>query len=264
MMKELFESWLMFDQWLHSPHSISLYLVMGIAGVLGSVGHCAGMCGPIVLSFGVSQSEGGGPSKIKHGLFQLGRITTYALLGGVAGYFGSYFRLQSVQEMAACCQPTLDTLSKTTLWPWQWWVKVLIGFSMMTFGLFLTLGRRADALMEFPLPKKISDFLSRGLKFAHQPYLLGMIWGLIPCGLVYLMLLKSLEFGTWQQGALGMTAFGFGNLPLLFTMGILSSKLSQQWRTKLLRWAGLLIALMGFAILWQAFKLMSLVASGTP
>jgi len=90
-----------------------------------------------------------------------------------------------------------------------------------------------------------------------------MIWGLIPCGLVYMMLLKSLEMGSWQMGALGMGAFGLGNLPLLFALGFVSTQLSQRWKHRLLRFSGVLVTGLGIFVLYQAVQLLKL-AFGTP
>lgn len=128
---------------------------------------------------------------------------------------------------------------------------------------FLTLGRRADTLMEFQLPDRFQQFLGRSIKWAHFPYWVGMIWGLIPCGLVYMMLLKSLEMGSWQMGALGMGAFGLGNLPLLFALGFVSTQLSQRWKHRLLRFSGVLVTGLGIFVLYQAVQLLKL-AFGTP
>ncbi|MFM8233685.1 MAG: sulfite exporter TauE/SafE family protein [Holophagaceae bacterium] len=253
----------MLENWLNIPHAIPLILVMWTAGLLGSVGHCAGMCGPIVLSFGVAQAESKRPHWQQHLLFQLGRITTYMILGAIIGSIGSIARLQSVQEMVDCCKPEGKGLLSVGAWPWQLWLKLTIGFVIMTLGIFLTFGRRADALMEFQLPDRIQGFLGRHIQWAHFPYWIGMIWGLIPCGLVFMMLLKSLEMGSWQMGALGMGSFGLGNLPLLFTLGLVSTHISLRWKQRLLRMSGLLVASLGIFILYQAIQLLKLV-SGTP
>lgn len=248
------------DNWLNIPHAIPLVLVMWMAGLLGSVGHCAGMCGPIVLSFGVAQAEMKRPQWKQHLFFQLGRVTTYMILGAVIGGLGSFSRIQSVQEMADCCKVEGQVLLSMEAWPWQLWLKLAIGFAMTTFGIFLTLGRRADALMEFQLPDRLQRFLGRSIKWAYFPYGVGMIWGLIPCGLVYMMLLKSLEMGSWQMGALGMGSFGLGNLPLLFALGFISTQISQRWKHRLLRISGILVTGLGIFILSQAVQLLKLAS----
>ena len=71
------------------------------------------------------------------------------------------------------------------------------------------------------------------------------LWGLIPCGLVYMMLLRTLDGGDWRMGAAGMAAFGLGNAPLLLGLGLASTRLSQAWKAILLRVGGLFVAGMG-------------------
>ncbi len=248
----------MLENWLHHPHVAPWLLVMWVAGLLGSVGHCAGMCGPIVASFGLSQARRGGGLWPRHLLFQLGRVSTYAGLGAAIGFLGGFARLQTVEDMHACCRPEGQALIAAQSWPWQIYVKLSIGFSMLMLGLFMLMGRRADALLEFPLPRPVADLLGRGLRTGGGPYLLGLLWGLVPCGLVYMMLLKSLDAGTWRMGAAGMGAFGLGNLPLLLGLGLASTRLGQAWRHRLLRFGGLLATAMGTYVLWQATGLLRL------
>lgn len=248
----------MLENWLNHPHAMPWLLVMWVAGLLGSVGHCAGMCGPIVATFGVSQARHGGRLWLRHLVFQLGRVTTYAALGAAMGWVGGFARLQTIQDMHECCRPEGQALVAAQAWPWQIYAKLGIGFLMLLLGLAMLFGRRADALMEFPLPGPLKRLLGEGLKHASAPYLLGLIWGLIPCGLVYMMLLRSLDAGTWRMGAAGMAAFGLGNLPLLMGLGLVSTRLSQAWKHRLLRLGGLTVAAMGGWILWQAVTLLRL------
>jgi sulfite exporter TauE/SafE len=246
------------ESWLSQPHALPWLGVMWMAGLLGSVGHCAGMCGPIVASFGLAQARRGGGLWPRHLLFQAGRVSTYALLGGLIGYLGGFARLQTVQDMHECCRPAGQVLLAAQAWPWQVWVKLAIGFLMLALGLALVLGSRADALMELPMPGPLRRFLGRGLKWGGGPYLLGLCWGMIPCGLVYMMLLRSLDAGSWRMGSAGMVCFGLGNLPLLLGLGMASTRISQVWRFRLLRLGGVLVTGMGGAILWQAVRLLRL------
>lgn len=252
----------MLESWLNHPHAMPWLLVMWMAGLLGSIGHCAGMCGPISAAFGVAQAQHGGRPWLRHLIFQLGRITTYAALGAAIGFLGGFARIQTIQDMHACCRPEGAALVAAQAWPWQVWMKLGIGFLMVILGLFLLMGRRADALMEFGLPAPLRRLLGEGLKHAGAPYLLGLMWGLIPCGLVYMMLLKSLDAGTWRMGAAGMAAFGLGNMPLLLGLGLVGTRLSQVWKQRLMRLGGLTVVLMGGSILWQAVTLLRLQAAG--
>jgi sulfite exporter TauE/SafE len=235
---------------------------MWIAGLLGFLGHCAGMCGPIVAAFGLTQARHGGRMWTRHLRFQLGRISTYTILGALIGFLGGFARLQTVQDMHACCRPDGAALIAAQAWPWQVWVKLGIGALMLLLGLAMALGARADALMEFKLPKFLQRWMGKGLAMGTLPYALGMLWGLIPCGLVYMMLLRTLDGGDWRMGAAGMAAFGLGNAPLLLGLGLVSTRLSQAWKAILLRVGGLLVAAMGAYILWQAIALLRIQAAG--
>jgi sulfite exporter TauE/SafE len=252
----------MIEQWLNHPHAAPWLMVMWVAGLLGSLGHCAGMCGPIVAAFGLAQAKDGAPAWPRHLLFQGGRVATYAILGAIIGLVGGFARIQTVQDMHECCRPEGQALLAAQAWPWQLWVKLGIGALMLLLGLAMLAGRRADALMEFKLPAPLQRLLGRGLKLGAVPFALGMVWGLIPCGLVYMMLLKALDSGSWRMGAAGMASFGLGNVPVLLGLGLASTRLSQAWKSILLRVGGLLVAGMGASILWQAVQLLRLQAAG--
>lgn len=252
----------MFEQWLNHPHAAPWLVVMWVAGLLGSLGHCAGMCGPIVAAFGLAQAREGGRAWPRHLLFQAGRVATYAGLGALIGLLGGFARIQTVRDMHECCRPEGQALLAAQAWPWQLWVKLGVGALMLLLGLAMLAGRRADALMEFRLPAPLQRLLGRGLGLGAVPFALGMLWGLVPCGLVYMMLLKALDAGTWRMGAAGMAAFGLGNLPVLLGLGLVSTRLSQAWKSALLRLGGLLVAGMGAGILWRAVQLLRLQSGG--
>jgi hypothetical protein len=252
----------MLESWLNHPHAAPWLVVMWIAGLLGSLGHCAGMCGPIVAAFGLSQAKHGGRAWTRHLRFQLGRVTTYAILGGLIGFLGGFARLQTVQDMHACCRPGGAALIAAQAWPWQIWVKLAVGVLMLLMGLAMALGDRADAFMEFRLPAPLQKLMGRALSLGSLPTALGMLWGLIPCGLIYMMLLRTLDGGDWKMGAAGMAAFGLGNAPLLLGLGLASTRLSQVWKAILLRVGGILVAAMGGYILWQAVMLLRVQGQG--
>src|SRR5512145_194571 len=72
----------------------STYPLLFASGLFGGVGHCVGMCGPLVAAFSFNRAEGGGIGP--HLLYHLGRVTTYSMLGGVAGFTGSLLDVAAV------------------------------------------------------------------------------------------------------------------------------------------------------------------------
>lgn len=252
----------MLDSWMNQAHALPWLLSMLVAGILGSLGHCAGMCGPIVTAFGMAQARLGGRPWLRQLLFQLGRISTYTLLGAAIGFLGGFSRLKDVQDMHACCRPSGQALIAAQAWPWQIWVKLGIGGLMVLLGLLLLFGRRLEVLLEFRLPAPLQKLLGRGLAQGGLPFLLGLGWGLIPCGLVYMMLLRTLDAGSWRMGAAGMAAFGLGTVPVMLGLGFLGARLSQAWRARLLQLGGLVVAGMGGWMLYQAIALLRLQAGG--
>jgi len=252
----------MLDQWMNQAHALPWLLTMFVAGLLGSLGHCLGMCGPIVAAFGMAQTRFGGRPWVRQLLFQVGRVTTYTVLGALIGFLGGFSRLKDIQDMHACCRPEGQALIAAQAWPWQIWVKLGIGLLMVLLGLLLLLGRRLDALLEFRLPRPLQKLLGRGLSQGGLPFLLGLGWGLIPCGLVYMMLLRTLDAGGWRMGAAGMAAFGLGSLPVLLGLGFLGARISQTWRSRLLQLGGVVVAGMGAWMLYQAINLLRLQFSG--
>ena len=92
------------------------------------------------------------------------------------------------------------------------------------------------------------------VKDRRHAFLLGMIWGWLPCGLVYSVLIWSVSAGSMQQGGLMMLAFGLGTLPNLLAMGVVAGKLVQFMRQPMIRkMAGLLVILFGVYTVWRAF-----------
>ncbi len=185
---------------------ISAFLV----GLLGG-GHCVGMCGGIVSA--VTLALPGRRPRVGQLLaYNGGRISSYVLAGVVAGVVGaSGFFLNHVLPV----EKLLYALASLML--------VVLGLYLA--GLWqgvLLLERMGGALWKHIQPFS-RNFLP--LKSAPQAYLLGMVMGWLPCGLVYSVLVAALATGDPLQGGLLMLAFGLGTLPTLMTMGLAAVRL---------------------------------------
>ncbi|MDX1352458.1 MAG: sulfite exporter TauE/SafE family protein, partial [Thiomicrorhabdus sp.] len=135
-------------------------------------------------------------------------------------------------------------------------LQVIAGLFMIALGLYLggwwfgiakieKAGRRVWSLLA-PYAKKMTP-----VKHYHQAWLYGLIWGWLPCGLVYSMLIMAMTAGSALNGAGVMLAFGLGTLPNLLLMGVFAfyfTRLSRMLWVK--RFAGLSVMLMG---IWQLY-----------
>jgi sulfite exporter TauE/SafE len=203
-----------------------------VVGLLGGV-HCVGMCGGIVgaLSLGMPGSAATRwPVQLG---YNLGRISSYTLAGALAGGLGYFFSgLLPVQQA-------------------QQVLLVVAGIFMILLGMYLAGWWNLLLRLEQAggwLWKRIEP-LGRGLlpiRDARHALLLGMLWGWLPCGLVYSVLIWSVSAGGVVQGAGLMLAFGLGTLPNLLLMGAAASQLQRFVRKSWVRQlAGGLIVLFG-------------------
>jgi len=202
--------------------------VLFFSGLLGSLGHCLGMCGPLVLMVGAQFSGLSWQGLLPRYLAYHGaRIGVYFLLGAVVGVIGS---LVGFGE-------GFNSLSGV--------LSLALGVGIILLGLrylgWLSLGRLEGS----------SAWIGRGMKKALGRggvvglVSLGALNGLLPCGLVYSALLAAASMGNpWRAGA-AMAAFGSGTLPALLLLGIGAGRLSAQARQVMARAAGLLILLVG-------------------
>jgi hypothetical protein len=177
-------------------------------GFLGSA-HCIGMCGGIVgaLDAGLPQSRRRSRSAqiAYHLTYSAGRILSYSVAGAVAGLIGA--QVTAIPFSAVLPMGGL-----------------IAGLFMIALGLYLAGWRSAFAWLENagqhiwkyiqPLGKHFYP-----VKTPLQAFGLGVVWGWLPCGLVYSVLALSLLSGEPSRGALLMLGLGLGTLPMLLTLG---------------------------------------------
>ena len=212
-----------------------------IVGLLGGV-HCAGMCGGIVgaLTLGLPQAKILDQLPYHLG-YNSGRIFSYAIAGGIMGGLGML-----LTEFAA-----IDQAQRILL--------IVAGLFMILLGLYLAGWWKILVKLEHvgtiiwkriePLGRRFMPVTTIG-----QAFSLGLIWGWLPCGLVYSALIWSISSGGIVEGAILMLAFGLGTLPNLLLMGTAASKLQQFIRNPIVKsLAGLLVTAFGVQALWRAF-----------
>jgi sulfite exporter TauE/SafE len=207
-------------------------------GLAGSV-HCLGMCGGIAAAAGTrTQSAGSGAGAALAGLtFNLGRIASYVLLGlAVGAIVGA-------------------AVSQIPVRPFAVALRALAGLLMFVMGLSLLTGRDLLSLERAGgrLWGRLRPLAGRAL--ALPPALrfgaLGLLWGFLPCGLVYSALALSASSGSMPAGGATMLAFGLGTLPAMLAVTLAGSaftrRLSSLWTRRV---AGVLMIVFAF---WTAF-----------
>jgi sulfite exporter TauE/SafE len=208
----------------------SVYGVLLLSGLVGSLGHCLGMCGPLVLMVGLQLRTGGLAALPHHLLYHLARVAVYALLGAIVGVVGSLLGLGSgLNRLAGATSLALGLLV------------VLLGLGYLGW---LPLSR-LDASAGW-----LSQAMGRALRRGGflGVLLLGAINGLLPCGLVYSALLLAATTGGALPAALGMALFGLGTLPALVAVALGAGTLSARFRQVLTRIAGVVIVVAGLQL----------------
>jgi sulfite exporter TauE/SafE len=182
------------------------FLALFLVGLLGA-GHCAGMCGGIVGALSMQGPQGGTSLPI-HLAYNLGRIASYALAGLLAGALG-----QLAGNLIAL----------------QHGLYIFASLMLVALGLYLLGMTQSLAWVERggqAVWKRIHPLTARFLpvRGIAQALPLGMLWGWLPCGLVYSALTTALAAGSAGKGALLMLAFGLGTLPNLLLAGLLLTR----------------------------------------
>lgn len=227
-----------------------------VTGLISSFGHCLGMCGGIVAIYSARQTAQAKADGKQPGIaariaslvpVHLGRITTYILFGALIGLAGSL----------------LDQAGG--LVGWQGVFSILVGLAMFVVSLSLM------GILP-PIEMALASFTQgaspmarmRGL-FSRRSFLaswtLGFLWGFLPCGLVFAMLVLAARTQSAWGGALTMLAFGLGTIPTLLGFGLAANLLSPKLRGKLQSFAAALILLFAIQTILRGLAVANLIPS---
>lgn len=217
----------------------SAFIALFLVGLLGGT-HCVGMCGGIVGALSM-----GGPARWSlHLAYNGGRILSYATAGAIAGALGAAGMGLEGQVSIRLVLYGLANL-------------MLVALGLYLIGLTRTLAlteRLGQHLWRHIQPLSRRFLPARSMA---QAFPLGLLWGWLPCGLVYSALATALTAGSAQRGALLMLAFGLGTLPNLLLAGIILARLNEFIRRPAVRLiSGLLV--LGFGV-YGFFGLMRLL-----
>ena len=203
-----------------------------LVGLLGG-GHCVGMCGGIVgaVSMHLPQSKSKVPFLLA---YNAGRILSYTLAGAIAGLVGaSSFFLAHVLPI----QHVLYGISSLML--------IALGLYLAGIWHGVTYLESAGKIIWKTLQPYSKRYIP--VQSFKQAFLLGSLWGWLPCGLVYSVLIAAIATGNAMNGGLLMLTFGLGTLPTLLTIGMAAVRLKVVLQnTWVRRTSGLLV--LGFGV----------------
>ncbi|MFC3116474.1 sulfite exporter TauE/SafE family protein [Cellvibrio fontiphilus] len=213
------------------------FSVLTTAFFLGlfSSAHCIGMCGGIMGALSMAIPADARRRKVLIlSAYNLGRVLSYVIMGVFVGLFS--------QQLIAAGGGV--------------WLRWLAGLLLIAMGLYLASWWRGLVYLEAvgrylwvylqPIGKRLMPVTSPG-----KGLFLGMIWGWLPCGLVYSALAYSMAQGNWVISGLSMLAFGFGTLPSLMLAGLAAQRLHRFLQMRQLRWAmAVIVILFGLLTIW--------------
>jgi uncharacterized protein len=206
-----------------------------LLGLMGSF-HCAGMCGPIAIALPLHGNRL--PQKIYGGLlYNLGRTLTYGAMGAVFGLLGQGVKMIGFQQK----------------------VSIIMGGLMIVSVFFPALFRNQYSV-EKSWVKWVGNLKSAiGKMFTIRSFsslfFIGLLNGLLPCGLVYVALAGAIGTGELVYGTLYMLMFGLGTIPMMFAIAIAGNVLSAAARRKINRLMPVLVVIVGVLFVLRGLSL---------
>lgn len=204
-------------------------------GLLGSL-HCVGMCGPLALALPLAQKTG--LKKVAGALlYNLGRASTYAAMGLLLGLLGLGAKLYGIQQ----------------------WVSIVTG-SIMILSVLLAPVANFKAFFQ-RLSFKNSSWIQQGISKRlrnpklHTLYIIGLLNGLLPCGLVYIAISGALVGPSLLNSVLFMFLFGLGTLPMLFVISYFGGLIKGKYLSRIQRLIPLFIVLLGLLFIVRGLNL---------
>ena len=207
---------------MDSPQSLAAAFILGLFSTV----HCIGMCGGIIGALSLSLPDDIRQRRQRHvffiSLYNLGRILSYSFAGLVVGYIGA--EAAAYTDMSG--GPSILRHTGVVL--------------MIAIGLYLAGWLPQLSKVErigVPLWKVLEPIGRKLVPVTTMPraLLYGLVWGWLPCGMVYFVLVWALTSGSPAQGALTMAAFGLGTLPSLLAAGLAVSSLKRFTQMKTVR-----------------------------
>jgi sulfite exporter TauE/SafE len=239
--------------------SDSIYLLMFGSGLLGGVGHCSGMCGPIVATYSLNLRTHShaprGYASLPHLIYNIGRITTYSIIGGIMGLTGSFAGVvHTIERFQNITMAGIGALM------------IILGLAATGWFSFGRSGKNGSGQNSFSL--SLGSAVNRMISFISEThttgsfYAIGMATGFIPCGLLYTAYIAAAGAGAgshsqtegFLKGMLMLFLFGVGTAPALFLIGRITALKSEWIRKRFYRISSLLMIIIGALLIYRSFR----------
>lgn len=221
------------------------YGMLFVIGLITSI-HCVAMCGGINLSQCIprnqeaSEKVGRGSTFRPAFLYNLGRVVSYTVIGGILGFSGFLFGGGSNTELPVVIQGIFKLIAGAFM--------VITGINML--GIFPWLRN-----LQPRLPKVLSRRIGAEKAKSNSPLIVGLLNGLMPCGPLQSMQIVALASGNPLVGAFSMFLFSLGTVPLMLGLGSIVSALGKKFAQKLMSVGSVLVVVLGLAMLSQGGSL---------
>ena len=219
--------------------SIDLWTIASIA-FLGAFGHCIGMCGGIVIAYSSAKIDNKWSNLMQvfaHLAYSFGRITTYVVLGAIFGAIGGVVQFNGYATAA------LTIIAGIFM--------ILAGLSLLGKLEFLT--KLEHSFSQTKWYQEIFRQVLRS-KSLYSFYILGLLNGLLPCGLVYFFAVTAASTGSPLWGALVMLIFGLSTIPALFSLGFFTQLLNKSsLRKNMMNLASIIVILFGIYTIYRGY-----------
>ena len=214
---------------------MAIFISALVLGLMGSF-HCAGMCGPIAIALPLHGNTL--PQKIFGGtLYNAGRTITYGIMGAIFGLLGQGIQMIGFQQK----------------------VSVIMGSAMIISVLFPALFNnqyRLDKSM-FSVVGKLKKSIGQlfTIRSFSSLFFIGMLNGLLPCGLVYMAIAGAIGTGGVAEGSMYMILFGLGTIPMLLAISLAGNILSNAIRNKINKLIPVLVVVVGVLFILRGLSL---------
>lgn len=213
---------------------IYVYAALTI-GLIGSL-HCIGMCGPIAVALPLG-NKGWGYRVFGGVTYNFGRIISYAFLGAIFGLLGQGIEMAGLQK----------------------WASIFIGAGMVLAVLFPALfkGKLKVEQLFFGYAGKMIGKFRKLFTISSIPslFLIGILNGLLPCGLVYVAIAGAINTNSFYDGIFFMIIFGLGTLPVMLAIPLLGNMIGQKVRKKFSGILNIFIVILGILFILRGLSL---------